>query len=296
MGRRRIYDEMVPAATAELEHETFDSTENDDEFLVSDSSERRPLLRHTYWHLVPALIRQQTRTRFSQSALHLAWNAIQPVALVVVYALFFNGVLEIGSGEVPYLSFIVAGLVPWRFVAAGLSSSSALTDNIHLISKVYFPREIIPIANSWSGLIDLAIGTVIIIVVAAAQGSAPSVHLVALPLAYLLVVLFATAGTIIVTTVAVFVRDVSHGMQMVLLGLFFATPIMYPESQLPSWLQWFTSVNPLAVAVNSVRDVTVLNVWPTWWLLMVHLVLSGAFLVGSMAYCRSVEHRMVDLA
>ncbi len=287
----------MPAAAAEIEHEVFDggALVGTDQ-LVTDSDERRPLIRHGYWHLLPVLTRQQLRVKYSQSALQVAWNVIQPAALMGVYALFFNGVLDVGSDDAPYLSFIVAGLVPWRFVAASLSTASSLTDNVQLISKIYFPREIIPVVNTSVGLVDLGIGTVIMLVIVAVQGAAPSYHLVALPLVYLLVVLFAVAATIIVTTVAVFIRDVVHGMQLLLLGLFFATPIMYPTSQLPTWLQWFPDVNPLAVAVTQVRTVVLFGEWPEWGLLSVHLVIAAGFVGAALAYVRSVEHRMVDLA
>ncbi len=290
---------MVPAAAAEVEHELFERPESDalaDDTLVTGSDHRRPLIRHHFWHLVPVLARQQLRGKFAQSRLNLAWNIVQPVALTGVYAAFFSGVLDVGSGSVPYLSFIIAGLVPWRFLANGLSGSTALSDNIGLISKIYFPREIIPIVNVVGGGVDLVIGTVLILIVAGVQGVSPSYHLVALPLVYLLLVFFTAATTIIVTTVAVFVRDVSHGMQLLLLGLFFATPIMYPTSQLPSWLDWFPKFNPLAVVVTQAREVLLFNSWPDPLLLGVHLVLSSAALVASLAYVRSVEQRMVDLA
>lgn len=299
MARRRQYSEVVPAAAAEVEHELFEQPASErasDAALVTDSDHRRPLFRHHFWHLVPVLTRQQLRGRFAQSRLNLTWNVVQPVALTAVYAAFFSGVLDVGSGSTPYLSFIIAGLVPWRFLANGLSSSTALSDNIGLISKIYFPREIIPIVNVVGGGVDLAIGTVLILVVAWAQGTAPSYHVIALPFVYLVLVLFTAAATIIVTTVAVFVRDVSHGMQLLLLGLFFATPIMYPESQLPSWLEWFPKLNPLAVVVNQAREVLLFNSWPNPLLLGAHLIAAGGLLVASVAYVRSVEQRMVDLA
>lgn len=257
---------------------------------------RRPLFRHGYWRLVVSMTKQQIRARYRQSSLHLLWNVVQPLALVAVYAFFFKGILKVGDDDLPYLSFILAGLVPWRFFANGLGGVSAITDNIHLISKVYFPREVIPLVNTASGLLDLVIGTVILLSIAAFQGIPPDVHLLALPVVFLLLILVTASVTVVVSTVAVFARDLSHGMQFVLLAVFFATPIMYPASQIPSGLQWMVKLNPLAVVVLSVRDVAVEHLWPSWKLLFAHLAVASVLMVASLAYMRSVEHRMVDVA
>ena len=262
----------------------------------SGARSRRPLFRHGSWGLVRSLTRQNLLTRYRQSSLHLAWVILQPLAFVGVYALFFHGVLKLDSGDVPYLSFIVAGIVPWRFISNGLGNSSAITDSIHLISKVYFPREVIPIVTVASGLVDLAIGTAIMVVVALAQGIEPTYHLLALPLVYLLLVTVTTALTVFICTVAVFVRDLSHAMPLVMIGVFFATPIMYTEDQLPQWLRWFTVVNPFAVVVGDVRDLVLYDRWFAPGPYLIHLLSASALFVASLAYVRSVEGRMVDLA
>ena len=280
----------VPAPAPSAERTVTDFVE------TTGARSRRPLLRHGSWGLARSLTRQSIATRYRQSTLHLAWLVVQPLAFVGVYALFFHGVLNLGSGDVPYLSFIVAGIVPWRFISNGLGNPTAITDNIHLISKVYFPREIIPLVSVGTGVVDLAIGTVIMLVVAAVQGNPPTYHLVALPLAYLLLIVVTAALTVFVCTVAVFIRDLGHAMPLVLIGVFFATPIMYTTSQLPSWLQWFPKVNPFAVVISEVRDVVLYQQWfpPTAYL--VHLLFAVCLFVASLAYVRSVEARMVDLA
>jgi len=256
----------------------------------------RPLIRHGYWHLLRSMTRQQLQIRYQQSSLHLAWTIVQPLAVFGVYALFFNGILDVDGDNLPYLSFIIAGLVPWRFFANGLGGVSSLTDNVHVISKVYFPREIVPMVTCATGVVDLAVGTVALVVVAWVQGIPPDYHLVALPLVYVLLVLVTVAITIVATTVAVFVRDLAHGMPMVLLGLFLAAPIMYPVSRVPEWMRWLVDVNPLAVTVLSLRAIAVEQTWPDFAVLLPHLAASVLLVLGAISYLRSVEHRMLDIA
>ena len=97
------------------------------------------------------------------------------------------------------------------------------------------------------------------------------------------------------STVQVFVRDLQFVMGFALTALFFATPISYQEDQLPHWLRWLNSVNPISVDIEAMRDVALRGQWPDWPLLGLHLVLAGVLLVASIAHLRSVSHRMVDL-
>lgn len=264
--------------------------------VFSGGRNQRPLFRHGSWRLLRSLTRQNVVSRYRQSGLRLAWSIIQPLALIGVYALFFKGVLRVDAGDVPYLSFIVAGVIPWRFVSNGFTSSSSIAENTHLISKVYFPKEMIPLSGVLSGWAELAIGTVIIVGVIGLGGHAPTYHLVALPLIYLLMVVVTCAISVVLATVSVFVRDVAHAMPFVLMAVFFATPIMYTEEQLPEWLQWFPAVNPFAVVVSGVRDLALYGRWFPLGPYLLHLAAAVAFMVAALAYVRSVESRMVDLA
>lgn len=257
---------------------------------------KRPLLRHGYWHLVPTLSGQALRTRFRQSSLHLVWAVIQPAALVAIFAFFFHGVLKIEGQSYAYLSFILCGFVLWRFIAAGLSSTASINDSIGMISKSYFPREIVPIVNVVNGWVDLGIGVFLMLGIAWVQGYPPSVHLVAMPLIFVLLLLVTLWMTILFSAVAVFIRDLRHGMPLLIQALFFATPIMYPASQLPRSLHWMINTNPVSVLTTCLRDVVLSERWPTWWLLIAHIALSAAMLVLALLYVRSVEHRMVDVA
>ncbi len=268
----------------------------DDMVVIEGGIHRRPILRHGYWPLVASLTKQEFRTRYRQSALHIAWLVIQPAMLVAVYALVFKGILRIGTESVPYLSFIVAGFVPWRFYSGALGSAAAISENPSLVSKVYFPREVIPVTNTLLGIPELLVGTVIMIGVVLFQGFELSIHMLALPFAYALLLLCTINITVVLTAVAVFARDLSHSLPIVLMLIFFGTPIMYPEELVPSSLAWLNAINPLSVVIASARAGVLEDQWPQWNLLLLHTVIAAVGVWVSFAYMRAVEHRMPDIA
>lgn len=246
--------------------------------------------------LILGWARRDLRSRYHQSSLRVLWSVIQPLSVIAVYGVIFQRILRVDGGGLPYLSLVVSGLVVWRFVAVALSQSTALVDQGNVMSHVYFRREVVPLSACVAGLVDLSVLVVIMVVLAAVQGIAPPVTLVALPVVLVPVVLYGSAAAVLVSTVGVFVRDITHALPTFQQLLFLATPIMYATSQIPPELQFLSRWNPLAFLVAAVRDVALVGRWPDESLLVVHLVAGGAALVLSIAYLRSIEHRIVDVA
>ncbi|MGB6057291.1 MAG: ABC transporter permease, partial [Microthrixaceae bacterium] len=123
-----------------------------------------------------------------------------------------------------------------------------------------------------------------------------SYHVIGLPFAYLLLLLSTATVSIFLSAVAVFIRDVAHMMTLITIGVFFATPIMYQSNQLPTWLQWFPAVNPFAIAISNVRDLVLFGRWFPVAGYLIHLGVAVVLFLGSLAYVRSIEARMVDVA
>jgi ABC-type polysaccharide/polyol phosphate export permease len=257
---------------------------------------RGPIFRHGSWPILLSLTRQGIANHYGNSLLRLGWAVINPLALVGVYALFFKGFLQVDSGEIPYIAFVVTGIVPWRFVSVCIGSTTSLSDASHMMSKVYFPKELVPLSVVGVALVDLVTGTAVMFVVVAITGIPLTYHLIAVPVAYLLLVVFTSVVTILVSTLSVFARDLRHAITYFLIGLFFATPIMYTEEQIPSWLQWLPEVNPLAVSINAVRDLVLYGKWFSVPQFALHLGVSCLLYLVVVTYVRSVESRMVDLA
>jgi lipopolysaccharide transport system permease protein len=247
------------------------------------------------WRLTASFARRQLHSQYRQSALSVVWSLLQPLALVVVYAVVFSQILRVEGGGLPYLSFVVAGLVVWRFFNAGINQANCFIDRSDTLSKAYFRREVIPFAGCLAATVELAIGYAAIFVVAAIQGIRPTVTVVAIPLIVAVLVVYTVAIAVLLGTVTVFVRDVAHAMPTVAQVLFLASPILYPQSQIPPNLAFLGVANPVAVVAEANRDVTLSGIWPQWGLLGIHLAIGSALLVGAVLYLRSIEDRIVDV-
>ena len=257
---------------------------------------RDPARLDRSWSLIRVLSARQFRARYRQSALELAWGLITPVVVLAVYGIVLTRVFEADGGGVPYLSLVWTGMVAWTTFATALGSGVySIIGSADMVSKVYFPREVLPLAVVGASLVDLTIGLVVFVPLLAVQVQDVSPAVVAVG-PVLVVLLVWTAGVaVLLATLAVFLRDTLHATKLLLQVGFFASPVMYPTSLLPPDLAWWASVNPLAVCMVALRDATVFHRWPDWRLLAIHAAIGCALLAGAVALCRQVEDRMVDV-
>lgn len=240
---------------------------------------------------------RQVQLRYRQSILGLAWTVVQPVAIMAIYGFIFSAFLEVDGGGLPYLSMAWTGLTIWMFVQAALQMGTvSLQNDSWLLGRVWFPREIIPLAPVVAGLIDLLAAAAILIVIVIVQGVGISIHAVSLVLPLLVLVVWGAAISVFCATVTIFLRDMATIVGLGLRLLFIATPVMYPEKAVPEHLRWINAVNPFGAVVTNTRASLLSHVWPNWELLGFHLVIGSAFLAGALWYLRSVERRMVDVA
>lgn len=240
---------------------------------------------------------REYRIRYRQSALGFAWSIAQPLALLLTYGAVLSLVLHVGSEGFPYISFAYAGLVGWGFVANAISAGFPSTLNAtSLTSKVYFPREVIPLAVIVASTVDLAIGTAILLGATIVQGVGLSVTAVAIIPLDLMLIAYVAAMAMVGGALTVFIRDLRHVLPVALQVFFFATPIMYPASVVPEGWRWVNQLNPVAVVVESTRDAVLRHVWPDWRALAIHGLVALVAMVLAVAYTRSVEPRLVDLA
>lgn len=246
-------------------------------------------------HLVRALAEREFKTRYRQSVLDVAWGFVSPIVIMAVYGVILRQAFDVEGDGLPYLSFAWLGVVVWTFFATGLGTAiPSLLQSAELVSKVYFPREAVPLAAVCAALVDLAIASATVVALAFVQHVPPgrTVVAAAVPLAVLLV--WTAAIAVVGGVLSVFVRDVNHFAQLALRVGFFATPVMYPVSHLPGELRWLGTVNPVAVAIEALRDTVLRDRWPDWELLAVHGAVGLVVLAGAILYTRSVEDRIVD--
>jgi lipopolysaccharide transport system permease protein len=207
-----------------------------------------------YRELVYFLTWRDVKVRYKQTVLGAAWAILQPLLTMLVFSLFFGKLAKMPSEGVPYPIFTLAALVPWTFFSNGLTqSSNSLVGNANLITKVYFPRLIVPVATILSGVIDFVLAFVVLLAMMIFYNLAPAATVVWLPL-FLLLALVASLGTgLWLSAMNVQFRDVRYTVPFLTQFWLFATPIAYPSSLLHEPWRTLFGLNPMVGAVEGFR-------------------------------------------
>jgi len=200
------------------------------------------------------LVWRDVKVRYKQTALGVAWAVLQPLLTMVVFTVIFGRLAGVPSDGEPYPIFVYAGLLPWNFFnQAVTTSSNSLVGSAALITKVYFPRLVIPSAAVGAGLVDFAISAVILFVMAFYYGVAFGAGLLMLlPLA-LLTTLFAAGVGMWMSALNVKYRDVRYALPFVLQIWMYVTPIIYPVTFIPARWRWLLALNPLSGIIQGFR-------------------------------------------
>ncbi len=248
------------------------------------------------WPLLTTMVRRELRVRYRQSFLEMAWSLVTPVVVLAVYGVVLTQFFGVGGDGVPYLSLVWIGMVAWTMFSTAVGTGvHSIVGNADLVSKVYFPREVLPLSVVGASLFDLCIGIAVLVPLLAVQVRSVSVTALAVVPVGVLLLVWTAAATVLVAVVAVFIRDLVHATRLLLQVGFFATPVMYSASDLPSGFRALHDANPLAVCIDAWRDALLHQQWPDWTLLGLHAVAGALLLAGSVAYTRRVEDRMVDV-
>ena len=207
-----------------------------------------------YRELMLFLTWRDIKVRYKQTVMGAAWAIIQPLFIVIVFAVFFGLLVGVPTEGMPFVVFYFCGLLPWTFFSnAVMQSSMSLVNNANLITKVYFPRTIIPAAAVGSGLVDLLISCVILIGLAVYYKLGVTPAALMLPALVGLTVLLALALGMWLAALTVKYRDVRHALPFVLQIWMFITPIIYPLEVVPEKWRWLMFLNPLTGIVEGLR-------------------------------------------
>jgi lipopolysaccharide transport system permease protein len=207
-----------------------------------------------YRELLYFFVWRDVKVRYKQTAIGVLWVVLQPVLTMLVFTLFFGRLAKLPSQGLPYPVFYFAALVPWTYFSYALqSTTNVVVDNQRLITKVYFPRLILPISTVLSGLVDFAIGFVVLAIFTVAYGIRPTLAALWLPL--LLLLAFATAlgvGLWMAALNALY-RDVRYVIPFVVQFWMFASPVAYPSTLVPEKWRWLYGLNPMAGVIDGFR-------------------------------------------
>ena len=249
-----------------------------------------------YRELLYFLTWRDVKVRYKQTALGAAWAIIQPVFMMAVFSLFFGRLAKVPSDGIPYPIFTFCALLPWQLFAHSLTeSSNSLVTNERLITKVYFPRLVIPISAVLGGLVDFAIAFVILLGLMAYYGIVPTWAVVTLPGFLLLAIVTALAVGLWLSALNVQYRDVRYTINFLVQFWLFATPVAYPSSIVPERWRALYGLNPMAGVVEGFRWALLGKTQPPGSLLAVSVTVVILLLIGGLYYFRRMEQEFADV-
>jgi homopolymeric O-antigen transport system permease protein len=249
-----------------------------------------------YRELLYFLVWRDIKVRYKQTALGATWAVIQPVMTMVVFSLFFGQLAKIPSDGVPYPIFSFAALVPWTFFANGLTASSnSIVGSSHLITKVYFPRLVAPLASVLPGVVDFALAFVILLGMMLFYGIVPGLAILWLPLFLLLALVTALGIGLWLSALNVEYRDVRFLVPFLTQIWLFATPIAYPSSLLPEPWRTIYGLNPMVGVVEGFRWALLGTNQAPGPMILVSTAAALLILVSGAFYFRRMERTFADI-
>lgn len=241
-------------------------------------------------------VRREFRVRYSQSVIGGAWAVLQPLALMAIFSLVFGFVLQVPAEGVPYPVFSYVGSLAWTFFASALTFAiPSLVNNMSLVSKIYFPREILPLSAVLVCLADFVIAAALLIPLMLLSGVALRWTIVLLPLIVFIQILLSYGLSLIGSAVNVFFRDVRFVIPLALQVWLYASPVIYPVSAVPETLRAIYFLNPMAVLIDSYRRVILFGQLPDWGWLGFAAVVSILILILGYRFFKRAENRFADL-
>ena len=249
-----------------------------------------------YRELLYFLAWREVKVRYKQTAIGVAWAVVQPLFTMLVFSLFFGRLAKVPSDGIPYPVFTLAALVPWNFFANGLAqSANSLVGSSNLITKVYFPRLVIPISSILSGVFDFLIALVLLVGLMLFYGAVPRVTVLWLPIFWLFALMTALGVGLWLSALNVEYRDVRHAMPFLTQFWMFATPIAYPSSLLHEPWRSLYGLNPMVGVVEGFRWALLEKGSAPGPMIGISAVAAITVLVTGAFYFRRMERTFADI-
>jgi len=249
-----------------------------------------------YRELLYFLVWRDLKVRYKQTALGVLWIVLQPAAATLVFSVVFGYLLRLPSGDLPYPIFALIGLLPWTYFANSITrGGSSLVSNAQVITKVYFPRILVPLAAVINGLPDMAVSLAVLLVVMLAYRVAPAATIVYLPLFLLLAVGTALGMSLWLAALNVHYRDINQILPFMTQVWMYATPIVYPSSIVPDRWRTLYGLNPMATVVEGVRWSFTGQGAPSASMVLVSLLFTLVVLLSGAVFFRQTERTFADI-
>ena len=264
------------------------------ERVLVDHAER--ISAAAYWELLVNLTKREVMGRYTQSIFGVGWAIAQPLATMAVFTFVFSRLAKIPSDGAPYPVFAYSALVPWFFFSNSVSSGTlSLITYRNIVTKTYFPREIIPFAQVCSRLLDFAAAGALFALLMVYYRVRIGPWALLTPAFFLLLLLFTTGATLATSAVNVFYRDVNPVVQIGLQLWLYLTPVAYPLSQVSAKYRWLFVLNPLSAIVEGFRSVLVFGRAPDWTLTAVSASMTLVLFVGAFVMFKRMDKYFADV-
>lgn len=251
---------------------------------------------YRYRDLLWLWVGREIRVRYKQSLLGIIWAILQPLALALVFTWVFSQVIHVDTGDVPYIIFSYTTLVPWTFFTTSISFGvPSLVNNMGLVGKIYFPREVLPLASIGAALLDYLVGSLILAGMLLVYHIWPGIYMLwVVPLLVLQIIL--TMGIALFgASIIVFFRDVRFVMPLVTQVWMYATPVVYPTDMVPERLRPYYFLNPMAGIIDGYRRVLIMGEPPNLAAMVPGMVISLLIFVAGYILFKRVEPLFADL-
>ena len=254
----------------------------------------KTLVRHRDLLLTLTLFR--LTIRYKQSVLGWIWAVLHPLATMIVYTFVFSRVAKVRSDGAPYPLFVFSGLLPWIFFSSAVSNAvNGLVNHANLLSKLYFPREIIPLSYVFAALVDFGISCVILSgMMVYYRFSVNWNILYALPI-FAILLAFTSAVALFLSSVQARIRDVATALPVVLQTLVFATPVVYSLNSIPLQFRRLYLLNPVSSLIETFRRVAIYRQSPDFSMLLTSSLITLCCLIFAYSYFKATESTMADV-
>lgn len=249
-----------------------------------------------YRELLYFLTKRDIKVRYKQTVLGGLWAIIQPVFTMVVFTLFFGRLAKMPSDGIPYPIFVYAGLLPWTYFANALSTSgNSLVGSANLITKVYFPRLIIPASASLAGLLDFFIAMLVMGAMMIYYQVVPSIGILLFPFLVGLTFLCAVGVGLWLSALNVQYRDIRYVIPFLIQLWMFVSPVIYPVSMVPQKYQWLLALNPMGGVIEAYRASLLGHMPINWFLLGLSTAIIIILFLSGLYYFRRMEKTFADV-
>jgi lipopolysaccharide transport system permease protein len=236
------------------------------------------------------------KVRYKQTLIGAAWAVLQPLATMVIFTLFFGRLAKMPSYDLPYPIFFYAALLPWMYFSSALTNATAtMVENQRVITKIYFPRLILPLASVLGGLLDFVIAFGLLVVMMVWYGIVPGMSVVLMPLFLLLAIATALGAGLWLSAMNALYRDVRYVVPFLVQIWMFASPVVYPSTLVPERWRWLYGLNPMAGVIEGFRWSLTGHGQPPDSLLYVSSCAVLVMLFGGIIYFQKMETTIADV-